>query len=348
MKRKIIFLLGLTGTGLFLGFFIFIRPYYVFLTKKVGISPLKTLLSHNDLKTYKNQVNILILGIAGENHDGPNLSDSIMVANYNFDTNQITIISLPRDIWSPTLRDKINTAYAYGEAKQEGGGIKLAKAEIEAIVDTPVHYGAVIDFAKFKELIDVLGGIDVDVKRSFTDKKFPIAGKENDECDGDPEYRCRYETISFQRGLIHMNGETALKYVRSRHADNEEGSDFARAKRQQQIIEATKNKILEIVKKTNIAQIDAIYSAIDKLVARDITNQQAAGIVKSILLGKNFRQKQILLSEDFFEIPDYNLYDGKYVLIPKNNDFTRIHEYVSCNLGNTTPCESSENKGNED
>jgi anionic cell wall polymer biosynthesis LytR-Cps2A-Psr (LCP) family protein len=99
--------------------------YFIFLAKTLlcfYFSNLKSLdfknaFSKDSLKTYDNQVNILILGIPGENNDGPYLSDSIIFANYNFKTNQITTLSIPRDIWSSTLRDKINSAYAYGLAK---------------------------------------------------------------------------------------------------------------------------------------------------------------------------------------------------------------------------------------
>src|SRR3990167_7601650 len=214
--------------------------YYRFLTETLKISPIKTLLSLDSLKTYDDQVTILILGIAGMNHQGGTLSDSIIVVNYNLQTNSLLTISLPRDIWSDTLQDKINTAYAYGEAKQKGGGLKLAKAEIGAVVGIPIQYATVIDFAKFKELIDLLGGIDIDVDQTFKDNQFPITGRENDECNGDTEFKCRYETVSFKKGSNHMDGKTALKFIRSRHADGAEGNDFARNRRQQKILAAIK------------------------------------------------------------------------------------------------------------
>src|SRR3989344_4978518 len=214
--------------------------YYRFLTETLKISPIKTLLSLDSLKTYDDQVTILILGIAGMNHQGGTLSDSIIVVNYNLQTNSLLTISLPRDIWSDTLQDKINTAYAYGEAKQKNGGLKIAKAEIEAVVGIPIQYATVIDFAKFKELIDILDGVDINVERSFTDHKFPIPGRENDTCRGDTDLKCRYESITFNKGLTHMDGKTALIYVRSRHADGAEGNDFARNRRQQKILAAIK------------------------------------------------------------------------------------------------------------
>lgn len=311
---------------------LFFRPYYAFLTKTVHISPFKIFAGLDSVKTIDNSVNLLILGIAGGEHDGPNLSDSIIIANYNFKKNRLITISIPRDIWSDTLRDRINSAYAYGEEKRRGGGLKLAKAEVGAIYGIPIPYGAVINFSGFDELIDYLGGIDVFVEQSFIDKEFPITGKENDLCGGDPEYKCRYETVSFEKGRRHMDGKTALKFVRSRHALGAEGSDFSRSKRQQQVMLAIKDKIVGIVKSLDLGKIKILYSSLDKVVSRDIMNQQVAIIAKEIIFKRHFYQKNFNLSQDAFKVPDYRLYDGKYVLVPNSGDFADIHAYIQCLL----------------
>src|SRR3989338_5739377 len=126
--------LFLVGVFVSIIFYIIVKPYYDFVSKTLQISLVKTLLSLDSLQTHNNNVAILLLGIAGKNHDGPNLSDTIIVANYNLKSNKLLTISLPRDIWSDTLKDKINTAYAYGESKRKGGGLTLAKAEMSAVV----------------------------------------------------------------------------------------------------------------------------------------------------------------------------------------------------------------------
>lgn len=327
--------------------YLIIKSYITFVNKVLNVSIIKTLISKDSLKIYDNQVNILLLGISGENHDGPNLSDSNIVLNYNLKTNQLTTISIPRDLWSPTLQDKINSAYAYGEAKKPGsGGFILAKAEIEGVVGFPIQYAAVIDFQQFKKLIDFLGGINVEVENSFIDKKFPIAGKENDDCNGDINYPCRYETISFKKGISFMDGETALKFIRSRNAQGNEGTDFAREKRQQKVIEAVKNKLITLLKKPNIKKYNELYKILDNLIKRDITNQQSAIIAKNIILKGNFHQEKIILNEDFFDNPplwDDN-YHGLWVLIPKNKDYSVIHQYILCSLKKLKNCENLKNK----
>ncbi|OGK52258.1 hypothetical protein A2970_01845 [Candidatus Roizmanbacteria bacterium RIFCSPLOWO2_01_FULL_44_13] len=318
-------------------FIILARPYYAFVTDTLKISPFKALFSRDGLITYDNQVNILFLGIAGGNHDGPNLSDTIIVVNYNFKTNKLATISIPRDIWSPALRDKINSAYAYGEeAKKDGGGFTLARAEVSRIVGLPIPYAAVIDFDKFKGLIDFLGGIEVNVERSFTDKKFPIEGKENDDCGGtDLEYLCRYETVSFKKGLTKMDGETALKFVRSRNAEGPEGTDFGREARQQKVIDAVKNTMIDMAKKRNLESYNRLYELLNSLIKRDVSNQQLAIIAKNIILRKNFELNKLTLEETLFENPPISdTYDYRWVLIPGGGNYDKIHSLIKCRLEN--------------
>ncbi|OGK25456.1 hypothetical protein A2954_07690 [Candidatus Roizmanbacteria bacterium RIFCSPLOWO2_01_FULL_37_12] len=311
-------------------------PYWQFLTKTLKISPFKSLFLLDSLKTYDNNVTILVLGIAGGNHDGATLSDSIIVANYNLKTHKLITISIPRDIWSDTLQDKINTAYAYGEAIQKNGGLKLAKAEVEAIVGIPIQYAMVIDFAKFKELVDLLGGIDIDVERSFTDNRFPVSGRENDDCNGDNEFKCRYETITFKKGMNHLDGNTALKYVRSRYAVGAEGNDFARNKRQQKVMNALKNKIKSSILKFNLHTWQKLYQTLDVTLTRDISNQQIAIIIKNILFSRDFSQKEISLSYNLFNVPPLDSHKGQYILMPKQGGFSEIHRYIKLE-GRLTP-----------
>ena len=154
------------------------------------------------------------------------------------------MISVPRDIWSDSLKDKVNSAYHYGEEKKKGGGLTLSKAIVSDVVGLPIQYALVLDFSGFEKVINLVDGVEVNVPKSFTDPDYPIPGKENDECNNDPEYRCRYEALHFDAGVQVMDGARALKYVRSRHAEGDEGSDFARGKRQQEVILALKTKLM--------------------------------------------------------------------------------------------------------
>jgi LCP family protein required for cell wall assembly len=349
---------------------ILVRPYYLFITKNLQVSPIKALFSGDSLKTYNDQVSILLLGITptGSSHEGPNLSDSIIVINYNLKTNRLTTISIPRDIWSETLGDKINSAYAYGEAKKKGSGFILAKAEIEEVVGLPIQYAGVIDFNQFESLINFLGGIDVKVDRTFDDYAFPIPDEKikdlscghsdadiqkfTDSNPSDQEiwnyFPCRYKHVHFDAGMNHMDGATALIFVRSRHATGPEGTDFARDARQQKIIEAVKNKLIPLVKKPDLKTYNRLYEIFNQLIKRDISNQQAAIIVKNILFKMNFSQDKIALSEEFFTNPAISdKYNNLWVLIPKNNNISTIHQYINCNLARQKNCEDLKPKREE-
>ncbi len=319
---------GVVVVGILFMIGLIVSPYYRFAQRVLHVSPIRSLFGFGDLKMIDGRVNVLVLGIPGGNHDGPSLSDSITVMNYDTATNTVRSIGVPRDVWSGTLRDKINSAYAYGEAKEAGGGLRLAKAEVGSIIGLPIQYVAVINFHQFIDLIDTIGGVEVTVERSFVDREFPIEGKENDECDGDPEYRCRYKTISFSKGETMMDGKTALEFVRSRHASGVEGSDFGRSKRQQLVLEAMKDKVSKIVLSLQLDKIEALYGSIDKLIVRDMSNQQAAFLLRNIALKRDFKQATTALPEQLFIVPDYADYEGKYVLVPEDRSYSALHSYV--------------------
>jgi len=141
----------------------------------------------NGLKSSDNRVNILFLGIAGGAHDGASLTDTIMVTSYNLKTNQLYLFSIPRDLWLPSLRTKANAVYQLGLS--QNNGLNMAKTVMGNILGIPINYSLRIDFRGFVQAVDALGGIEVDVAKSFDDYLYPIQGKENDLCDFKEEER---------------------------------------------------------------------------------------------------------------------------------------------------------------
>ncbi len=332
VRKILVWMLGalmlcLVAAGLLL------LPYYRLLTQTMQVSPARTILPFFGPKLIDDKATVLVLGIGGGNHDGPNLSDSISVMSYDARTNQLKTLGVPRDIWSEPLQEKINAAYALGEGMKPGRGMTLAKAELSSVVGIPIQHAVIIDFAGFKKVVDYLGGVDVVVEHAFTDPEFPIEGKENDECGGDPEYRCRYESISFRTGPQHMDGATALKFVRSRHASGGQGSDFARAKRQQQVVQGVRAKVLHHDFLLDSSRVEGLYDVLNGVVKRDLPNQEAAYLLKRVLLSKNnFSQTSQALSEDLFEVPPVWEF-GRYVLIPKDSDAQAIKTIARSLLG---------------
>ncbi len=282
------------------------------------------------LKSSEGRTNVLILGIGGGTHAGADLTDTMMVISLDSAKKTVALISIPRDIWSDTLKDKVNTAYHYGEEKKKGGGLVLANVIVEDVVGLPIHYAIVIDFSGFKNVIDEIGGIDVAVTQAFTDSKYPIDGKEHDTCPDDPTNSCLYEMVHFESGLQHMDGTRALKYVRSRHAEGEEGSDFARSRRQQEVMVALKNKLVHPFQWLTLARVQKLPKVLDDATDMDMNIGETLTIGKRFLSITESQMKKISFETLLVESQDY-LYDGRFVLVPQDN-WDAIHAYIQGEL----------------
>lgn len=274
--------------------------------------------------------NFLVLGIRGEGTDSPNLADTIIVLSYDHNTQNPTMISVPRDLWVPSLQAKINSAYYYGEEASSGAGIKMAQAAILEDLGTPIHYTAIINFTIFKETIDLLGGIDIDINPGFIDTKFPIPGKETAQ----PE-SARYETIAFATGSAHLDGDMALKFVRSRHSVGDEGTDFARSRRQQQVISALRQKMLTPSFLLDKKKLDAFFVILNRNLKTNIGNELYPTLAKIALDAKNKTVRAITFSDKPDENgltilynPPSNRYKGEWVLIPKDNNWSALKKYL--------------------
>lgn len=334
------------------------------------------ILQGTSLKNNDGRVNILLLGIAGGTHDGASLTDTIVVASYHLKENKLTLLSVPRDLWIPELKTKVNAAYHYG--LKEGNGLGFAKTIVGNIVGLPIHFGLRVDFRGFVQAIDALEGIDVVVENSFDDYNYPIQGAESDLCGfeekeidfneeeakkwnvpvgkrkvfvkddfiatdsaeenkGNKYFTCRYEHISFKKGETHMNGAVALKYVRSRHGTNGEGSDFARSKRQQKVLEAVRNRILSLDTLTDPQKITDLIKALGKSIDTDISVKDGVELFK---LSQKLETTQSIVVDDSLKKdlpegrksllvrPNAGDYGGAYVLVSQDDDFSTIHNYV--------------------
>lgn len=201
------------------------------------------------------QVNVLLLGIGGPGHDGPYLSDTIIVAQLRPDQKKATLISIPRDYLVNTKelgQRKINAVFAETYAKTNDWD-KSGQATIEVVEKMSgleIPYFAVIDFEGFMKTIDLLGGVEVTIDRTFTDSSFP----NNSEGYIDP--------VTFEQGTELMDGERALIFARSRHAAGPEGSDFARSARQQKIVHAAKSKLVSLNLIGDAGKINELFTIV--------------------------------------------------------------------------------------
>ena len=262
------------------------------------------------------RINILLLGIGGQGHDGPNLTDTMLVMSIRPSDSKVAMRSIPRDLLVP-LGDygwrKINAANAFGEMKQAGQGPEMSRTAVEGMLGLEVPYYVRIDFNGFKQIIDDLGGIDVYVDQKFTDYSYP-------------DSRHGYQTISFKQGWQRMDGETALEYSRSRHGNNGEGSDFARAKRQQKVLLALKEQLLTLRTLKDPTKITAILGGLQQNIR---TNQQLGEILRLAKIGRGVDPGQIVhrVIDDSPGSPVVaETINGAYVLVPRNDDWEALRQ----------------------
>lgn len=273
------------------------------------------------LKSDAGRTNVVFLGVGGKGHEGGDLTDSIILFSYDHATRRVVMIPLPRDIWIPTIEAKINTAYHYG-------GIPLMKSAVAEVTGLSVQYAVVLDFQGFEKVIDAVGGVDVTVDTTFDDYLYPIAGKENAE----PE-SSRYEHLHFEAGPTHMDGATALKFARSRHAVGDEGTDFARSKRQEKVIVAFKDKLLSSKTLLSIPVLQNIVSSVKDSLDTDIGEVETGAFIRLFVSLEQARATPIPVSLTDLYINPKNAapYQGQWVLIPKTN-IEDIHAYVAKTL----------------
>lgn len=217
------------------------------------------------------RTNVLILGMGGAQHEGPYLTDTIILASIKPSTKQIGLLSIPRDLYVPIPNygwRKINSANALGVAESKDGGLLTSKV-VSNVFDLPIHYWARVDFNLFKEMIDELGGVEIEVEQGFVDNQFPGVN-------------FSYRVVSFEKGLQTMDGERALQFARSRHGTNREDSDFARAKRQQKILYAIKEKFEKEDIISQPRKIWGFYNALKDNLSTNLDLSQSIRLAKLI------------------------------------------------------------------
>lgn len=349
-NKKFIF----TILGVFLFFaalILIIKPVRQGVTVLTGVLFDKSI----GVKNEEGIVRIALLGRGGGVHEGPDLTDTIMIASIDTKANHVSIFSLPRDFWYKEKQEKINTVYSHAKIEDSKTALKEITQVLSSISGQEIHYTFLIEFEGFVEVVDALGGITVTVENSFTDPEYPIEGKEQDTCGKSEDelqalstassqleaFPCRYKAVSFEKGEIKMDGRKALEFVRSRHALGSEGTDFARSKRQQQVLSALKEKVLSLGVLANPPKLLSIYGIVSKNIETNIEEGEFDDFVK---LAQKMRESQINtyvldygdelkgtfgLLENPLITEEYNY---QWVLVPRkgSGDYSEIQDYIGC------------------
>lgn len=270
----------------------------------------------------ENRINILLLGMGGEGHQGKYLTDTIMLVSINPSTYQTALLSIPRDLYvqipDTKLKTKINAIYAYNlnnKDQTRANSLNAVATTIEEVTGQKIHYSLALDFDGFKQIIDELGGIDLEVTEDIHDTRYP-----------GPNYS--YETFSIKKGFQHLDAETALKYARVRHTPD---GDFGRSARQQQVIAAAKKKALSLGTIANPWKIGSLIDILGEHLKTDIRLEEIPTFIKlaeKINIYKTTNkvldawETDSLLASSHVSMGGVNA----YILTPRAKNYSQIHE----------------------
>jgi len=255
------------------------------------------------------RVNILVLGTDRRTGDeGPSRTDTMIVLTVDPGNQTAGMLSIPRDLWVSIpghSENRINTAHFLGELDgNPGGGPALAKTTVQYALGIPIHYYVRVNFEGFERFIDAIEGITIDVQKPISDTKHP---------DGNYGYM----VVDIPVGVQHMDGKTALQYARVRHGS----SDFARARRQHEVIRAVRDKVLSL--DIPLTKIPEILRIVGGSVQTDLTLSDMYALAK---VGRTIDVENIksIVIDETMTTPQLTP-DGADVLIP---DRARIREAV--------------------
>lgn len=281
------------------------------------------------------RVNILLMGAGGANHNGGDLTDTLMIASVDPVNNQAALVSIPRDLWTKMPNNyissyqKINAAYESGKYKYLGkqdqknadhkailAGFGGIDSTIERVTGIPIHYNILVDFQAFAQAVDTVGGVTVNVPEKLYD---PTMAWENNR-----------NPVLANIGLQTFDGKHALMYARSR----ETTSDFARGQRQRQLLMALKDKTANLGTLTNPLKLSQLLSAFGDNVQSDVSISdmtRMATLMKKI--PSNSIQSVGLTDQGANLITTGNI-NGMSVVMPKAGleDYSKIQEYVRTKL----------------
>lgn len=277
-----------------------------------------------DLKTDRyGNTNILLLGVGGEGHEGKDLTDSIILANINHAKKTVSVLSIPRDMYverSDVGGARINKLFEIGIQKYESEhkGLELVRKTISELFEISLPYAVKIDFQGFEKVIDELDGIDVFVEETIDDPFYP------DENFGN-------EPFYLPAGNRHLDGKTALKYVRSRKTS----SDFDRSKRQQQVLLAIRDKAEKKHVMRSPRKLKNIFNEIEDHVTTNMDLRELitlAGMAPDLDKDKIFpwnMHDDPVKTGGFLYAPVRELYGGAFVLLPASDDWFSVKKYFS-------------------
>lgn len=211
-----------------------------------------------DAPAQREVTTVLVMGFDRRPSGGTSNTDAMMILRLDPIGQYIGVLSIPRDLYVQIPghgKGRINTAYSWGE-RDGTGGLAQARQTVFTNLGLPVDHAILIDFRAFVTFIDAIGGIDVDVPYDISDPTYPDSG-------------VGYDPFYLSAGPHHLDGATALKYVRSRATP---GGDFSRSDRQRQVVLAVRERIVDLdLLPELIGQSPQLWSTLRDSIETDLT-----------------------------------------------------------------------------
>ncbi len=227
------------------------------------------------------RVNFLVLGSDSLSNRGhaTELTDTMLLVSVNLQNGSISLFSIPRDLWIDDYKTKINALYQYGKDRYPSDPQRFPREVLENQLGLKIHHTVLIDLSTLANLIDEVGGVDVNVKEGFVDPMFP---REDVDVTKEKDPKKLYETVEFKTGVEHMSGKRVLEYVRSRHSASDQGNDVARGQRQQEVIFALLNQIKQPAFFKDVARDGKLYHFYEQNFGQYLPVTEAIGMAKQL------------------------------------------------------------------
>ncbi len=269
------------------------------------------------------RLNVLILGRGGNENDAPDLTDTLLIASIDLKNQSASLLSIPRDTFVDDLSDnsKVNGIFSRAKSRAlyngktndqaEDEGIKASISAIRDIAGVPIHKYVLTDYKAFRDVVNALGGVDINVPESIYDG---------------------YTGWAFKAGQQTMNGDKALQYARTRHGSDR--GDFDRTENQRRLLIGMRQKATSTGIVANPIRLNSLANAVQKNIRTDLSVDEAKTVFEKLKTMPESAIKSLDLDDPKAPLVTTGMANGQSIVKPLAGlqDYTKIRAYARTNM----------------